>query len=443
MRISKVLYGIMLALVLVLTYFRAQELQEENLRKVKNLAAIYAERIQNIVQGVETDIKHLEGMFQLYGDGITKKQFEDVSNIIFEESYFLVISYQPDGVVRYVYPPKPYQWFVGLNLLEHDDTKGDALYAKNSGRTIFVGPTKIINYEGIIARRPVMTEENGRKKFWGFVTIGFDVKKLLTNVIEIEALENFNLEYGVDTLYRGRYIPTLRSAGFEQEKAHKQIFTVGDQTWIFYLYDYKASNALFTQVSYFFIISFILCTGVFVIINRYEMKHHTAKKLTYMDALTKAYNRKMVDEYLEQHEGDIANGFTLFYLDLNDFKPVNDIHGHEAGDKLLIAFVERMRHNFKQGTPIVRMGGDEFALIMNTTLSEIALTSVIKRIDSLSKEKFNLDGLLVQISSSIGYAQYPQDGETMADILAKADEKMYAWKKAFKSERARNAGKES
>ncbi len=441
MKFSRILYCCMFLLTLLFTYFKAQDLFDESERKVTSLSKGYAERIQAVVHQVIGDAQKLEKIFKLYGDNITKKEFEDVAAIIFNDSYFLVISYQPDGIVKYVYPPEPYQWYVGMNLLERDDTKVDALYAKNSGRTVFSGPVKIVDYEGIIARRPVLTEVDNRQVFWGFVTIGFDSKKFLTNIIEVQTLTNFNYEYAIETVYQGKHIPVLKSTNFEKEKATKRVLTVGDQTWLFYLYDKNASKNFLITILFYFFIYFSMSTAIYVILRKYEIKSQNAKKMSYIDALTKAYNRKIVDEYMEHFENEIQKGFSLFYIDLNDFKPVNDIHGHEVGDRLLIAYVERVKHKFKQSTIVVRMGGDEFAIILNENLNEKAIASVTQRIEVLSKDVFTINGIAIHISASIGHAQYPADGDNITEILAKADEKMYAWKRRVKAERAQNAAK--
>ncbi len=435
MKFSKLLYCGMMVLSIVFTSFKAQEFKNNIERRTKNTAETYAARIQNTVQHVITDTHNLERFFKLYGDDITKKEFEDIASIIFNDSYFLVISYQPAAVVKYVYPPEPFRWYVGANLLEQKDTQVDATYAKNSGRTVFSGPLKILDYEGVIARRPVMTEKDGKQTFWGFVTIAFDAKKLLTNVIEIQSLSNFNYEYGMDIVFQNKHIPVLRSNNFEKEKSTKRIFTLGDETWVFYLYDKDMHKNMLITIFSFFILYMTMSTVVYIIINKYEQKHSNARKMTYIDTLTKAHNRKIVDEYMDIHEDSLEKGFTLFYIDLNDFKPVNDVYGHEAGDKLLIAYVERVKHKFKQSTIVVRMGGDEFAIIINEALNEAALASVVNRIETLSKDSFNINGITIHISASIGYAQYPKDGQSMVEILAVADKEMYAWKKRVKDER--------
>ncbi len=436
MRYSKKLYVIMLLCSVFLTFVQAQKFWEATSKREQELSTLYAERIQSVAHEIVDNGRILQEVFALFPGALTEERFMDVARIVFNPQYYIFISYQPKGVVQYIYPKEDFSWIVGRDILEYTHSRIDAQYARYSGRTILAGPYKTGNLEAIVARRPVFEFVDNERKFWGFISVGFDVEKMLREVIEIDALTAFSYEYGIYTVYQGEYIEVGRSANFEKDEDSKRVFTVGDQTWILHLYDKGKLTQLFLVILSFFVGYSGLSTIMFCIVNKFEQKHINAKKLTFLDALTKAYNRKMVDEYIQQNKLGTADAFTLFYMDLNDFKPVNDTHGHEVGDKLLIAFVERMRHSFKADSVVARMGGDEFVLILKQDFSEKALGKIIERIEALSQRQFYLDGIEVNISSSIGYGQYPKDGTTMVDILAEADERMYAWKKRIKAERA-------
>ncbi len=437
MRYSKKFYIIMLFCSVLFASFQAHKFWEGTHKKEQEVAVLYAGRIQSVVQEIVDDGRVLQEMFNLFPGALSKKNFDDISRIIFNSQYYVFISYQPEGVVQYIYPEEKYEWTVGMDVLTEKHSREDAIYAKNSGRTIFAGPYKTGNIEAIVSRRPVFHyTADGKREFWGFISVGFDVEKILKDVIGIGTLANFDFEYGVYTIFKGQAVEVGSSEGFDKDKGYKRIFTLGDQTWSLYLYD-KSKIEQLNIVFLSFLVSYtVLATIMYYIIKKFELKHLKSKKLSYMDVLTSAYNRKMVEEYIEQRQLTPKDAFTLFYMDLNDFKPVNDVHGHEVGDKLLVAFVERMRHNFKADSVVARMGGDEFVLILQQEFSETALKSIIARIDALSKKQFYIDTLNINISSSIGFGQFPQEGNSMAEILAKADERMYAWKKRVKDERA-------
>ncbi len=436
MRLSKKMYIVLLLLGFVSTYFRAQDFLDNVQKSEQDLSELYANRIHNTVEKVVVDAKILDEIFKIFGYDISEKQFHDVARIIFQPKYFSLVAFQPAGVIKYIFPANVFDMSLGANILQEKTTQIEARYAKTSGRTVLSGPYKFDDYEGFVTRRPVYEVKDGKKKFWGFIAIGFDAHKLLHDVIDIEALDTFNVHYSIETVYKGQYISVIKSENFDKSKADKRVFTVGDQTWVFYLYNVNTSKDLLAVIISFLALYGCIATIVYVILRKLEDKHIKSKELTYIDALTKAYNRKAVDEYFINYADKIENGFSLFYLDLNDFKPVNDNHGHEVGDKLLVAYVERLRHSFKNDTVIARMGGDEFVIIINKSFDEQAINSILKRIENLSSERFFLDGIKVKISASIGHVTYPQEGKVMGDLLVKADERMYAWKKRIKAERA-------
>ncbi len=436
MRVSKKIYLALLLLSCISVYFHAQNFLKSVYENEQELSELYTIRIYNSVNQVVIDTKILDEMFQLFGNDISEEQFLAVARIIFKPNYFSLISYQPQGVIKYIYPKKLYKWTLGIDILQEKATQIEALFAKTSGRTVLSGPYTLGAYEGLVARRPVYTMQQDKKIFWGFISVGFDVKKLLNDVVEIGALSTFKMHYAIDTIYKDKHIPVIKSDGFIEEKAHKRIFTVGDQTWVFYVHSADALENIFIVIFSFLSLYIFISTIIYILIKNFEEKHDKIKRLNYIDALTQAYNRKTIDEYFENYAEQIKHGFTLFYIDLNDFKPVNDTHGHEVGDKLLIAYVERVRHNFSSDTIVARMGGDEFVIIIHKHLPQVALESIVRRIEALSSEKFYLDGIKVKISASIGYVQCPQEGSTMSELLAKADERMYAWKKRVKEQRA-------
>jgi diguanylate cyclase len=155
--------------------------------------------------------------------------------------------------------------------------------------------------------------------------------------------------------------------------------------------------------------------------------------LAYHDALTGLYNRVLFLDLLKQamaRSARSANPFALLYLDVDNFKRINDSFGHHIGDRLLAAIAERLSAAVRKSTDAVaRLSGDEFAVLQaDLTDPSAALALARKLVDSIS-QPFLLEGLRVQSGISIGVALYPADGETPDDLLKNADKAMYLAKK--------------
>jgi len=127
--------------------------------------------------------------------------------------------------------------------------------------------------------------------------------------------------------------------------------------------------------------------------------------------------------------------FSLAIIDIDNFKPYNDKHGHLAGDKVLIALAKLLRENTRKSDIIARYGGDEFIIIL-PELELIKAKSLAEKLcDKMhqSEELKKLDLKSVELSISIGIASYPESGKTIDKLLKKADNALYAAKKSGKN----------
>jgi diguanylate cyclase (GGDEF)-like protein len=151
------------------------------------------------------------------------------------------------------------------------------------------------------------------------------------------------------------------------------------------------------------------------------------------DDLTQLSNRLMFQEDLSQalaapHNSE--HGFALLCLDLDGFKLVNDTHGHEVGDKLLVAVAQRLRDNLREGDSVARMGGDEFAILQQSAGQPSDAMALAQRLLASIGKPFELEGRQSVIGVSIGIALYPQDGDSPDLLLRNADTALYQAKKA-------------
>jgi diguanylate cyclase (GGDEF)-like protein len=146
------------------------------------------------------------------------------------------------------------------------------------------------------------------------------------------------------------------------------------------------------------------------------------------DLLTDTYNRFSLGSYLDQQieqARQYAGIFGLLYIDLNEFKKVNDIHGHQIGDLYLQQVVARIKHQLRGQDMLARLGGDEFAVLLPTVRNRAAVEEIAHRIGMCFESPFNFEGHIVHGSASIGIALYPEDGTSRDSLLSSADAEMY------------------
>lgn len=153
------------------------------------------------------------------------------------------------------------------------------------------------------------------------------------------------------------------------------------------------------------------------------------ERFAYYDSLTNLPNRKYILDYIESLVKKEDAVFTLFFLDLNRFKEVNDSFGHAHGDYLLKMLAERVQKCLDDGTIFARLGGDEFVLLKENLLTNKEHDQQIEEINQLIVKPFEIEGQDVYISASIGYACFPHDGLDAAQLLSTADRYMYMNKK--------------
>lgn len=162
-----------------------------------------------------------------------------------------------------------------------------------------------------------------------------------------------------------------------------------------------------------------------VILKKEKAKY---RELAFSDILTGLYNRQMLhdelDEKLMQHDNKF--GIALFYIDIDNFKYINDTMGHAFGDEVLVKIGDELKKLLKyHGISIYRIGGDEFVLLLEDYKEEIFVRNYAKKILNHIKKTIEIDGRIFNLSASIGISLFPTDGENTMELLRNADTAMY------------------
>jgi len=164
---------------------------------------------------------------------------------------------------------------------------------------------------------------------------------------------------------------------------------------------------------------------------RLKVRAEEFHKLATLDPLTGLYNRRLAEQRLV---GEVSRSqryghpLTVLVLDLNGFKPINDRYGHAAGDAVLRAFAERLNTVIRASDLAVRMGGDEFMVILPECLPQQVQT-LLDRFSGFAVEH---RGTKIAVTYSAGWAGYRQ-GETPEQLLERADQALYAEKRVQKT----------
>ena len=175
-----------------------------------------------------------------------------------------------------------------------------------------------------------------------------------------------------------------------------------------------------------------LCTDISLM----KEHHGQLERMAHFDALTNLPNRVLLADRLSQSMVQCQrrnNSLAVAFMDLDGFKAVNDLYGHNVGDKLLIEVAQRMQAALREGDTLARIGGDEFIAVMVGLQNIEDSQSVLKRLLMAAAAPFTVGDNVMQVSASIGVTFYPQDNVDADLLMRHADQAMYVAKQAGKN----------
>ncbi|WP_420553890.1 diguanylate cyclase domain-containing protein [Neptuniibacter marinus] len=168
-----------------------------------------------------------------------------------------------------------------------------------------------------------------------------------------------------------------------------------------------------------------------------EVESRTDKiiELSQLDSLTKLLNRPAFIEAASKQIKHTAKNkhLSVFFIDLDSFKPVNDNFGHHVGDTLLKQLASRLKENFGTNALICRWGGDEFIILSKTT-NKKQVEIIANKINTLIESTFIFDGYKIDLKASIGVSIYPNHSQSIEELISFADVSMYENKHTQKTD---------
>ncbi|MEZ5757973.1 MAG: EAL domain-containing protein [Emcibacteraceae bacterium] len=168
-----------------------------------------------------------------------------------------------------------------------------------------------------------------------------------------------------------------------------------------------------------------------VLIRNVSEQHEAEKIIRHMawhDSLTGLANRNLLSARLEDAlkiAKRLDKKVAVMILDLDKFKPVNDLYGHAIGDKLLKVVAERLLYCAREVDTVARLGGDEFAIVLSNIENDKNIITIADRIIHSIQQPAEIDGNIIQIGTSIGVSFYPDDSDTPIELIRMADVALY------------------
>jgi diguanylate cyclase (GGDEF)-like protein len=153
------------------------------------------------------------------------------------------------------------------------------------------------------------------------------------------------------------------------------------------------------------------------------------------DSLTGLSNRRFLERVLDENIRLATledNNIALFFADLDDFKKVNDVYGHDVGDRVLVAAAERLVSVFRDGDYVARVGGDEFVVAAPGVKDVVSIASMADKVVASLNEPLTIAEGPISVSISVGVALFPEHGHSSQELIRRADEAMYLIKRTGK-----------
>jgi diguanylate cyclase (GGDEF)-like protein len=176
-----------------------------------------------------------------------------------------------------------------------------------------------------------------------------------------------------------------------------------------------------------------MATGLAALAIETRRLYNDLRRRSEFDLLTDTHNRFSLDKHLDNLIVDCrenAGIFGLIYIDLDEFKGINDIYGHHVGDQYLQDVAVRMKRQLRGHDLLARLGGDEFAVLVPLVRSRYEVEEIASRLVRSMDDPFNIEEYSIQGSASLGIAIYPEDGVSKDTLFKTADAAMYSSKNA-------------
>lgn len=391
-------------------------------------AQIYAEELEKDFNQSSVVTEMLSYMIADEGGRI--RDFPAAAAAMLKRSpYIDTIMLAPGGVIEDIYP-EAHRDFANRDLFALPDRAQSLEYSQSRKSVVLQGPFQLRSEnEGIAVRRPVyLAAADGQDRFWGFAIVAIRVPDIFTDTVEdLKATGNDYRLLKTEPGEEEYHVVQASKEVLDQPAIHTFFF--GGCYWRLEVAPQRGWGPSSPLLISFFLglgIVFLL-TGMTYLLQRFQAQRKYLHHLANTDALTGLYNRQGFDEavsdWLYGHPDTKA---TAVILDIDNFKLVNDLYSHRAGDEALRSLARLMRQHFPEPVIVGRNGGDEFCLFLpglSAEQSEARLQAFVERLHA-----FRYGDQEHSYTVSLGYAEYPTQARSRSNLFQCADAALYAVK---------------
>jgi diguanylate cyclase (GGDEF)-like protein len=344
----------------------------------------------------------------------------------------LNIGLAKDNVISHIFPLSGNEKALGLDYLATPSQRDSVLLAIQEKATVVAGPVNLVQGgRGMIGRIPIFLSKP-KDSYWGMASVVIDFEHFQEFILQRAesldiqvALKGNNATglsgdtfIGNDELFSAQGNSLINSISLPVGNWAMAVTDIAPR-------DNTARVIMIRTLGY--AIALLISLLVFLLIKALHAQRH----LSLHDSLTGLPNRRLFDiqiKYALLRAKRYKSIFGLVYIDLNNFKNINDTYGHKAGDTALIHAATQIKKAVRKLDFITRVGGDEFLVILEDIGDYEHAQSVVDKIAEKLLNILVLGDEEIIVSASLGLVIYPDDGEDVESLLRNADGRMYDMK---------------
>lgn len=390
--------------------------------------------LKNQAAQLETNV--IQSLRQVYGlqavviaTGGQNIDLQEIGPYLVNEKNTKNILLAPGGVVSEVYPLAENQSVIGLNLYSEKNASHDgALMAKQKESMVVTGPYELVQGGLAISGRieVYIPQEDGSAQDWGIVSVTLNFPEILKSSAT-DFLEKTGYNYRVSKFNEdtGTYSSTLER-NYADGHDHEEItFSIYDMQFQLAAYPERGFLSIPMMISVICAV-FPLSAFLSYMIQSFHNRRNQLREKATKDSLTGLLNRDSAATIINHMIKNASFKHAAFMLiDLDHFKSINDLLGHQTGDRVLFEAAEVFRTTCRSNDVLCRLGGDEFVLFLAYDNPDDFLKAKAEEINRSMRKRVENHRKVVDISCSIGISIAKTDGNDFLELYKNADKALY------------------